>query len=212
MEVEMPSVNLQNPNIDVEWFKRKLEEKHLTIRGLAKRMELNPSTVSLMLRGIRSIHNEDAVKLADAFSVTPIEIFKRAGAPIEDEVRKIKVLMYVDENSRMVTVPDEVADEFKAPYDSPTNAFAVQIRTGRRYDGWIMVVSGNKVNPDDCINTLSVYCTEKGDVNMGMIRRGYISGTYNVSNDMHNGEDANKHQNLKIVWCQPVIWIKPSSL
>lgn len=207
----MPSVKLQNPNIDVDWFKDKLEEKHLTIRGLAKLMDLNPSTVSLMLRGIRSIHNEDAVKLADAFSVTPIEIFKRAGAPIEDEVRNIKVLMYIDERSRLISVPPEAADTFKAPYDSPTNAFGVQIRTGRRYDGWVMVVNGTKSKPSDSIGSLAVYCTDKGEVNMGMIRRGYISGTYNVYNDMHDsGEAVDKNQNINIVWCQHVIWIKPS--
>lgn len=208
----MPSVNLQNPNIDAAWFKRKLDEKRLTIRGLAKLMDLNPSTVSLMLRGIRSIHNEDAVKLADIFNVTPIEIFKRAGAPIEDEVRKIKVSMYINESGKLVHVPDEVADIFRAPYDCPTNAFAVQIRTGRKYDGWMMVVAGNKTSPEESVGMLSVYCTEQGEVNMGMIRRGYISGTFNVSNDMHNGDDVEKVQNTKLVWCQHVIWIKPSTI
>ena len=207
----MPSVKLQNPNIDHEWFKRKLEENKLTIRGLAKSMDLNPSTVSLMLRGIRSIHNEDAVKLGDAFSVTPIEIFKRAGAPIEDEVRKIRVLMYVDESGKLMSVPPEAADQFQAPYDSPTNAYAVQIRTGRRYDGWIMVVNGTKTNPADSVGALAVYCTDKGEINMGMIRRGYITGTFNVYNDMHDaGDPSDKNQNVNIIWCQHVIWIKPT--
>lgn len=210
----MPSVKLQNPNIDVGWFKEKLEEKQLTIRGLAKLMELNPSTVSLMLRGIRSIHNEDAIKLADAFNVTTTEIFKRAGAPIEDEARTLPITMYVDEHDRVLPIPIEAADEFRAPYDTPTNAYAVQVRTGRKYDGWILVVSGNKLKPEDCIGSLVVYCTRKGEVDIGILRRGYIKGTYNVINDMSNGEGKEKSltQNIMVLWCQQVIWIKPSVL
>lgn len=209
----MPSIKLQNPNIDAEWFKRKLEEKKLTVRGLAKLMELNPSTVSLMLRGIRAIHNEDAVKLADAFSVTTTEIFKRAGAPIQDEARTLPITMYVDEHDRVLPISIEAADDFIAPYDTPTNAYAVQVRTGRKYDGWILVVSGTKLKPEECVGSLVVYCTHKGEVDIGMLRRGYIKGTYNVMNDMSNGDAKEKAltQNIEVLWCQPVIWIKPST-
>lgn len=207
----MPSIKKQNPNIDTEWFKNKLEEKQLTVRGLAKHMGLHASTVSLMLRGIRSIHNPDAIKLADVFNVTPIEIFKRAGAPIEDEVRKIPVLMFIDTHGKVINVPPEAADNFVAPYDSPTNSYAVQVRTGRKYDGWMLVVNGTKLKPDDCLGSLVVYCTKDGEVNVGILRRGYISETFNVTNDMHNGDEAPSIQNVKIMWCQPVIWIKPVS-
>lgn len=209
----MPSVKLQNPNIDVDWFKTQLERKKLTVRGLAKLMDLNPSTVSLMLRGIRAIHNEDAIKLADAFSVTATEIFKRAGAPIQDEARSLPVTMYVDEHDRVLPISIEAADEFRAPYDTPTNAYAVQVRTGRKYDGWMLVVSGNKLKPDECVGSLVVYCTHKGEIDIGMLRRGYIKNTYNVMNDMstHEGKDKSLTQNIEVLWCQQVIWIKPSS-
>ncbi len=206
----MPSLKKQNPNIDEGWFKNKLLEKQLTVRGLAKQMGLNPSTVSLMLRGIRSIHNEDAVKLAEFFSVTPIEIFKRAGAPVEDEVRKIPVAMYIDENNKIIQVPTEVADKFKAPYDCPTNSYALQIRTGRVYDGWMMVVAGNKVQPESALGALCVYCTKNGVLNLGILRRGYVSGTYNSTQPTYYGTDDTNTQNIDIAWCQNVLWIKPT--
>lgn len=206
----MPSIKVQNPNIDVAWFKQKLEEKQLTVRGLAKLIDMHPSTVSLMLRGIRSIHNDDAVKLADIFSVSTMEIFRRAGAPVEDEVRKIPISMFIDEHNKIISVPKEVADKFKAPYDCPTNSYALQIRNGREYDGWMMVVNGNKISPDSCLGDLCVYCTKTGILHLGILRRGYISGTFNAYNPLHYGTIEANFKNMEIAWCQSVLWIKPT--
>jgi|GEM_PF-1857669 transcriptional regulator with XRE-family HTH domain len=208
----MPSLNKQNPNLDVQWFKTKLEEKQLTVRGLAKLLEINPSTVSLMLRGIRAIHNKDAVKLADILGVTTIEIFKRAGAPIEDEVRQVPVTMFLDERNELVQIDIEAADKFKAPYDTPSNSFALQIRNGRKHDGWMLVVGANKIRPEACLGSLVVYCGDNGITNIGIIKRGYTTGTYNVMNDVTSDLNGDVAQNMRVLWCQIVIWIKPTSI
>lgn len=205
---KMPSLNKQNPNIDAEWFKAMLYEKRLTIRGLAKLMGLNPSTVSLMLRGIRSIHNEDAIKLAEHLNTTPIEIFRRAGAPVEDEVRRIPMAAYLDADDMVHRLDSDASQSIEAPYDTPTNGYALQVRTGRLYDGWIAIINGNKHTPHDCIGTAAVYCRKDGMMGLGIIRRGYMKDAYNID-QIYTGSGS-KYQNVDLLWCQPVVWIKPT--
>lgn len=209
-EVHMPSINKQNPNLDVEWFKNKLAEKKLSTRALAKLLDVNPSTVSLMLRGIRAIHNKDAVKLADIFSVTTIEIFKRAGAPIEDEVRTVPVTTYIDEHNKLVTIAAADFEQFNAPFDAASNSYAMQVRNGRKHDGWVFVVGASKVKPEACLGSLVVYCTEAWSTHLGIIKRGYVKGTYSVTSDLLSESDADLPLNVNLLWCQPVIWIKPA--
>lgn len=80
----MPSLNTQLPTLDKAWFKNKRIEKGYTVRSLAKVMGLNPSTVSLMLRGIRDIHHDDAQQLAAIFGVPVVDIYRHAGKPLKD--------------------------------------------------------------------------------------------------------------------------------
>lgn len=199
----------QNPNIDTEWFKQKLIERRLTMRGIAKLMNLDPSSVSLMFRGIRGINNENAIKLAELFDVTPNDIFKKAGAPIVDQARTLPIAYYIDNTWHVRTIPDEAQDDFVAPYDAPTNAVVMQDRTGGLYDGWSMIVDGTKKDPAQCIGTLNMYCREDGMLRLGMIRRGYIAGTYNIHENLVHNETL--YENQRILWCKPILWIKPTT-
>lgn len=80
----MPATKIQLPNIDSAWFKNKLTEKNLSIRGVARLMGLNPSTVSLMIAGKRGMPHQDAQKLADLLGVSLVEIYRRAGKPLSE--------------------------------------------------------------------------------------------------------------------------------
>lgn len=206
----MATPKVQNPNIDEQWFKDKLIEKKLSLRAVAKLMDLHPSTMSLMIRGMRQIHHDDAVKLGDILHVPVVEIFRRAGAPIKDEQRSIKVRAYCDEEGDYRPIDDAIADKFIAPYDTPTNAYALQIRTGRKHDGWMLIVAGTKHPAEHCVGKMCVYCMEDGTIHVGMMRRGYKEGTYNVTNEMCGNNRPNSYQNVKLAWCQEVIWIKPN--
>lgn len=197
----------QNPNIDTEWFKQRLIDRKLTMRGIAKLMDLDPSSVSLMFRGIRGINNENAVKLAELFDVTPNEVFKRAGAPIVDEARTLPVAYFIDSTCQIREIPKEAQDKFTAPYDAPTNSSVVQDRTGGTHDGWSMIIDGTKREPSTVIGSLSVYCREDGMLRIGLVKRGYLAGTYNVQESLLN-QDA-VFENQRIIWCKQVLWIKP---
>lgn len=206
----MPSLKKQNPNLDAEWFQNQLRLRQLTVRGLAKLMDLNPSTVSLLLRGFRSIHDDDVVKLADIFGCSTVEIMKRAGAPIRDEVRTVPVSAFLGPDDIVHMLPEMAANVIEAPHSTPANAYALQIRTGRLYDGWLLIVSGSKLSPSDCIGTSIVYCRRDGVMGAGIIQRGYVDGLYNIV-DLYCNQDST-HQNLDILWGQSIVWVKPRTV
>lgn len=198
----------QNPNLDRDWFLAKMDENKYTVRGLAKMLGRDPSSVSLMLRGIRAITPEESVALGDLFNVAPQEILKRAGAPLPDEARYIKITAYTNGGGVLHDIDESVQEPFKAPYDTPTNAYAVQARNGGLIDGWVFIVNGTKRDPDDLVGAgYCVFCNGNGERLSGFIRKGYKAGTYNVTVNLVN--NVHFMENQEITWASEILWIKP---
>lgn len=197
----------QNPNIDREWFLDRLEEREISVRGLARMLEIDPSSCSLMLRGVRRISPDEAIGMADILNTTPSEIFKRAGAPMADESRSIPVKYFQNDALEVREIPSEARDEFKAPYDTPTNAYAIQMRSASLTDGWVAVVNGTKRGADDLIGQYSLICLNSGDMMMGVIRKGYRAGTHNINPSLLALDKMLENQD--VLWASEVLWIRP---
>lgn len=196
-------------NVDKEWFQSKLDERKMSMRALAKLMDVDPSTVSMMIRGLRGMSMENAQKMASIFSCTTNELYKRAGLPLEDETRTIPIAMYIDKLGVVHDIPGEARDHMAAPYDTPSSAFALQHRTGELHDGWLLVVDGSKLPPEKCLGALCLYCEVNGKTGVGILRRGYKSNLFNIT---HNVVAIERSDNdLDLLWASPVIWIKPVS-
>lgn len=194
-------------NVDKDWFQSKLDERKMSMRALAKLMDVDPSTVSMMIRGLRGLSMENAQKMASVFSCTTNEVYKRAGLPLEDETRTIPVAMYVDNGIDLHEISEEARDHMSAPFDTPSSAYAVQYRTSEAHDGWMVIVDGGKYPPEKCVGAFCAYCDDKGKVSLGIIRRGYKSDRFNV---VHNFvTNANQELDIDVLWASPVIWIKP---
>lgn len=199
---------MQNPNLDRDWFLNKMDENKFTVRGLAKLMDRDPSSVSLMLRGIRAITPDESVLLGDLFNVTPQEILKRAGAALPDESRTIKITAYTNGGGLLHDIDPAAQDVYKAPYDTPVNAYAVQARNGGLIDGWVFIVDGLKRKPDELIGSgYCVFCDSVGERHSGFIRKGYKSGTYNVTINLVN--NVHTRENVELTWASEILWIKP---
>lgn len=69
-----------DPQIDTRWFQNQLADKRLSQRQLAKRMDLDPAAVSLMLRGKRKMTANEAVEIANMLGVSADEVLMRAGS------------------------------------------------------------------------------------------------------------------------------------
>lgn len=66
--------------VDTRWFVERLADCRMSQRGLARLMNLDPSAVSLMLRGKRRMTASEAAEIARFLGVPPEEVLLRAGS------------------------------------------------------------------------------------------------------------------------------------
>lgn len=62
--------------VDTDWFRDRLAAVGMTQRQLARKLALDPSAVSLMLRGRRQVKLAEAKELADALAVQVDEVME----------------------------------------------------------------------------------------------------------------------------------------
>ena len=115
--------------MNTEWFKQKLAERKLSQRQLAKQMDLDPAAISLTLRGMRKMTNEEAHLLASKIGVPVTEVLRQAGIEVLDDVRSVKVMGYVDTDSAVTLFPKRTYDKVVGPADCPEGTYALQMRT-----------------------------------------------------------------------------------
>ena len=65
--------------IDTSWFKGLLQDRQISQRQLAFKMNMDPASMSLMLRGKRKMHLQDAELMAKTLHVRVDEILFHAG-------------------------------------------------------------------------------------------------------------------------------------
>lgn len=199
-----PNANA-NMNIDKAWFQEKLAARKLSQRKLAKVLELDPSSVTVMLQGRRKMTMDEAQTIAGQLALPVTEVMRRAGIDVRDDIKKVAVAGHVDCKMFVTLLPRGTHDLIEAPADVPATGFALQIRcSGTVQDGWMVFVDGNQVEPSTMIEKACVIALHDGRLVVGALRRGYKSGTYNVV-VQSNPPLENQH----VSWCSPVLWIKP---
>jgi len=73
--------------INTKWFRDRLAERDMSLRRLAKLLELDPSAVSLMLRGMRTMTADEANRISGLLTIPVTEVLAQAGIPIEEDAR-----------------------------------------------------------------------------------------------------------------------------
>lgn len=192
--------------MNTDWFRKKLEERKLSQRGLAKLMKLDAAAVSLMLRGQRKMTNEEALQIASILGTKVTEVLRQAGIDVTDDVRKVPISASVDDDGTVTLFPAKTHDQVMGPADCPAGTYAVQCRANAPcQDGWLLFVNPAHTDPLNHLDKLCMLATVKGGLHVACVRRGYRSGTFNLvlwpsRNVMHDES---------IAWCSPVLWIKP---
>ena len=75
--------------IDTEWFIAKIQNRHESLRKFSKMLvgrhgeKLDPSAVSLMLRGKREMRIDEAKQIAKLLNVPLLEVITKATGPID---------------------------------------------------------------------------------------------------------------------------------
>lgn len=193
--------------MDTLWFRDKLKDKKLSQRGLAKLMELDPAAVSLMLRGQRKMTPHEAHQISVILGVPILEVMRRAGIDVTDDVRKAPIAAHMDSEGCVVAMPNGTHDMSTSPGDCPIGTYAVQVRAHNSVkDGWLLFITPAQGNAIEHIDQLCTCATKAGKQLIGVVRRGYRRDTQNLilwpSNETIVDAD--------LAWVSPVLWIKPT--
>ena len=196
----------QNPAIDTGWFKEQLRIKGLSVRALARHLNISASAASYMLRGVSKIPQDKAQAMADLFAVDLLELYKRVGAPIDDAQRSVPVTYFMDTERKILPLPSEEVFSVPAPFETTASSICLQIRTTDMYDQWLLFTQGPKLPVNEAVNKLSLYEDAEGHLYVAIIRAGYQPGTY----DAHSAfNDGRVFRGVQVVWASPIAWIKP---
>lgn len=194
--------------VDRDWFRARLDGIKMSQRTLAKNLGLDPAAVTLMLRGERRLTTEEAQKISILFGVPVTEVIRRAGVEVHDDVRKVRICGYLNSDAIVECFGDDAnMDYFESPADVPAGSYALQVRDHMSpHDGWVMVVSSEKVGPEKVLDRACACQTEDGALRVGVIKKGYKRGAFNL---VVTATKPQIVENASIEWASPILWIKP---
>ncbi|RWE59791.1 MAG: helix-turn-helix transcriptional regulator [Mesorhizobium sp.] len=203
------------PNVD--WFRRKLEEHRLSQSGLGRMLDIDRSTMSMLLSGKRKLKLEKAADMARILGVTVSDVIENMGIRVDGikagDVSAPHLLPFdgwIDDSARVHQEPGGRRKRIDIGVSVEPGATALQFRTPQSnmdvLDGWI-VVSGAKREPDDrMVGRGCVVGTKDGEILLRTIRRGYAPGSYNL---LRLGSAEPKE--AEIEWYAPILLMKPAS-
>lgn len=170
-------------------------------------MEIDPAAVSLMFRGMRKMTTHEAHQVATIIGVPVTEVLRQAGVDVLDDVTRVPITSYLDENGLVHLMPAKTHDVVPGPADCPIGTYAVQLRApASTRDGWLLFVSPTQDQAADRIDQLCTVALSNGKQVIASVRRGYRSGTHNLI----VWPTEKVWSDAEVVWCAPVLWIKPA--
>jgi transcriptional regulator with XRE-family HTH domain len=200
--------------VNTRWFQNALDNIDLSQRKLAKRMgeeldrEIDPSAVSLMLRGIRDVKADEAATLAKILRVPLEVVLKNLGVdlPQEDTVgsSKVNVVGWLDGHGKVHT-DDKILGprRVSAPPGIPEGTVALRDQSGTVWDGWVSYYKPVTYLMPDAIGRLCVVEVANGDQFVKVVQRGFDPGTFRLIGV--NGADSDLGT---IKSASPIIWLK----
>lgn len=195
----------QPTSVNTRWFAEHLAANHLSMRQLAKLLKLDPSAVSLMLRGKRKMTPTEANSIARILSLPVTEVLRKAGVQISEDTRTLPLRWRIDAEGRLTEIKKKPLRNVHVPPDVPLSGFAVQVTVPEKeYDGWILYCTPAGPGADVFIGRMVMASADEKTV-VGFLHRGYEPGTFNVRSTFGDRQ----HENLTIKNLSLVNWIQP---
>lgn len=188
------------PNHD--WFKRRLAQRELSQRQLAKLMNLDHAAISRMLRGHRRMTVEEASQLAVLLQSTTADVLQAAGVKVSGGER-VRIAAVLHADGSVHPVAEGLHDTVDAPPNIPADALAIQARTGGLEDGWMYFHSATHQRPDECLGAFALVAVRGNGLLLAHVRKGYRPGTYNLV-DQQNRQTIS----AELAWASVVLWIQ----
>lgn len=186
-------------------------------RDIADTLDLDPSAISLMLKGERRMQMDEAARLAELLGVPLDEVLDHAGV-LPPSVGKVSVPIvgWVSDDGEVHPGRVEAPRRAPRPAGIPEDAVAVRLQMTpgefSMMDGWIMYyVPGDRVQPE-AVGRMSVVQIAAGQGKglryVRLVHRGYAAGKWTLTSPFRPWEDRFRIEDVRLEWACPVVWIR----
>lgn len=187
--------------VNKRYFSDLMKDRNMSLREVARRLDIWPAALSRSLDDKRKMQMTEAVGLARILAVPLTEVMVHAG--IDQAVvtsRRCSIVGHVNDNGEVERLPPGVIERIPIPDGLDDDVVAVQMHTtgtaAEFADGWVTFL-GPERDPSDTMGVYSMMALEDGEWVMGVIRRGYSQGTFNITSR------AGVHRNnVRILWAR----------
>lgn len=178
------------------------------MRRLAKLMELDPSAVSLMLRGKRTITSQEANKISGLLTIPVTEVLRQAGVLVNENMRQMVLKATIDKAGQLSATERKNPRRVAAPDNVPLNGTAAQVRVPKStFDGWVLFAGAADSRTDAFVNRLCFIELAASVTVVGTLLRGYEEKKHNIVPFMVDAIIGCESVVVKTV--APVLWILP---
>ena len=172
-------------DVNKRYFESLMQGKELSLRGLAQRMGMSHSQLSLTFSGDRKLQLDEAAMLASIFGEPLHRIVENAGVAVRTLVNNwVSVIGAMQGDGTVLMHEEGVIERTTAPEGIPEDGIAVQARTAGSALDWLdgtVFFMPRVQGVDSAILGRFALCKIKGGpFVMASVRRGYQDNTYNV--------------------------------
>lgn len=183
--------------VNKRFFMDTMKDRGMSLREVAKRIDVWPAALSRALDGKRKMQIPEAVKLAQVLNIPMAEVLQNAGIQEARTVgRRCNIIGHFTATGVVNPITDGTIERTAIPDSLPDHVVAVQARTAETSisycDGWIYFFTEEQ-EPYNLIGHWVLATLDDGTKVMGNLRRGYETGTYNLF-----GPGYEPHRSVKI--------------
>lgn len=187
------------------YFTDLFRDRKMSMREVARRIEVWPGGLSLTLDGKRAMKMEEAVRMARLLSVPLAELLVAAGIDqASGTARYCDIIGHVGDAYVTEPVPGDMIERMAIPECVDDDVVAVQYHTADTpaayADGWVTFL-GPKLDPDKLLGMFALVSVEDSGWLLGQVRRGYTPGTYNVF-----PPTKENHKNVRLEWARRAVF------
>lgn len=162
-----------------------MQGKELSLRGLAQRMGMSHSQLSLTFSGDRKMQLDEAAKLSSIFGEPLTRIVENAGVAIRSfNHSRVSVIGAMHGDGIVAMHPEDVIERTSAPEGMPDDGVAIQCRTASSQldwmDGWVFFCAKPEKVDQAALGRFCLCQIKDGPFVMASLRRGYQDGTVNL--------------------------------
>lgn len=197
--------------ISTRWFKDVLAEKQITQRAVAHSLQLDPASVSLMLRGKRRLQLDEAAALAQLLGVPLDDVLYHAGIDPTAGAAKgsVPIMGWIDNEGEVHMRRPDGPRRVQAPQGTPENTVALRYQTEDATDGAIAFYVPKEEGVDrDCVGRLCVVQIApagKGPRYLRVVKPGYRRGTWTLTRVRDSGKPV---ESVELASASPVLWVR----